>query len=124
MIRAQHRPRTTALAGRPRPLGPLALLGAFLVAPALPAAPAEAEALFARHCVSCHGKDGRAQNPAGRKLGVKDLTQSKASDADIEKQLREGSKDPRGLPRMPAFKDKLSADEIKALIVFVKGLRK
>lgn len=94
---------------------------AFVAWPLYAAGP---EALFAKHCASCHGKDGKAQTPAGRKLGVKDLTQSKTTDAEIEKQLIEGKKDGRGLPKMPSFRDKLSPDEMKSLIGFVKSLRK
>jgi len=82
------------------------------------------EELFGKHCVSCHGKDGKARTPIARQLGVKDLTQSKTSDGEIEKQVTEGKKDDRGNQKMPPFKDKLSPEEIKSLIEFVKSLRK
>jgi len=82
------------------------------------------EELFGKHCASCHGKDGKARTPIARQLGVKDLTQSKTSDGEIEKQVIEGKKDERGNQKMPPFKDKLSPEEIKSLIEFVKGLRK
>ena len=85
---------------------------------------ASVEDLFAKHCAPCHGKDGRAQSAAARKLGVKDLSQSKATDAEIEKQLLEGRKDDRGNQKMPPFKQKLSPDEVKSLIVLVKAFRK
>ena len=90
----------------------------------LAAAEPDAAALYARHCLSCHGKDGRAQTPVGRKLGVKDLTVSVASDADMERQLREGTRDARGTQRMPPFKDKLTPAEVQALLGHVKGFRK
>lgn len=95
-----------------------------VLAGSAPVRAAGAEQLFAKHCVACHGKDGRAQSPAARKLGVKDLSISKAADGEIEKQLREGKKDERGNQKMPPFKNKLSPDEIQSLIVFVKGFRK
>ncbi len=82
------------------------------------------EELFGKHCASCHGKDGKARTPIARQLGVKDLTQSKTSDGEIEKQVTEGKKDDRGNQKMPPFKDKLSPEEIKLLIEFVKNLRK
>jgi mono/diheme cytochrome c family protein len=85
---------------------------------------AGAEELFGKHCASCHGKDGKARTPIARQLGVKDLTQSKTSDGEIEKQVTEGKKDERGNQKMPSFKDKLSSEEIKSLIEFVKSLRK
>jgi hypothetical protein len=46
-------------------------------------------------------KDGKAQTPIGRKLGVKDLTQSKLTEADIKKQIVEGKRDEHGKEKMP-----------------------
>jgi mono/diheme cytochrome c family protein len=89
-----------------------------------PARAAGGPELFAKHCASCHGKDGKAQSPAARKLGVKDLSLSRVTDGEIEKQVTEGKKDDRGNLKMPPFKEKLSAEEIKSLIVVVKGFRK
>ena len=57
-------------------------------------------------------------------MGVKDLTQSKATDAEMERQLIEGTKDKKGQQRMPPFKEKLSPAEMTALIEWVKKLRK
>ncbi len=85
---------------------------------------ADGKELFAKQCASCHGPDGKAQTPIARKLGVKDLTQSKLADAEIEKQIVEGKRDDHGKEKMPSFKGKLSSDEIKSLIAAVKELRK
>ncbi|MBI2947117.1 MAG: cytochrome c [Verrucomicrobia bacterium] len=79
--------------------------------------------LFNKECASCHGKDGKARTPVGRKLGAKDLKESKVSDAEIEKQILEGKKAKDGGYTMPAFKEKLDPDEIKALIAFIKKFR-
>lgn len=79
--------------------------------------------VFAANCASCHGLDGKAKTPAGKKLKVKDLTQSTASDADIEKQIVNGTQDAKGNQRMPEFKSKLSPEEIAALVEYVKTLR-
>ena len=100
------------------------VLGGIVLPGGGPVRAASGPELFAKHCASCHGKDGNAQSPAARKLGVKDLTQSKTSEAEIEKQITEGWKDDRGNLKMPPFKDKLSAPEIGSLVVVVKGLRK
>lgn len=88
-----------------------------------PVRAASGEEVFVKHCALCHGKDGKAQNPAARKLGVKDLSLSKATDGEIEKQVIEGKKDERGNLKMPPFKDKLTAEGIKSLIAVVKGFR-
>jgi mono/diheme cytochrome c family protein len=80
--------------------------------------------VFEKNCAPCHGKDGKATTPAAKMLGVKDLTQSKLSDAEIEKQIIEGRQDAKGTQKMPPFKDKLSNEEIKALVKVVKSFRK
>ncbi len=85
---------------------------------------ADGKEVFAKQCASCHGPDGKAQTPIARKLGVKDLTQSKLTEAEIEKQIVEGKRDDHGKEKMPSFKSKLSTDEIKSLIAAVKELRK
>lgn len=85
---------------------------------------ADGKELFTKHCMPCHGPDGKAQTPIARKLGVKDLTQSKLTESEIEKQIIEGKRDEHGKEKMPPFKSKLSADEIKSLVTTVKELRK
>lgn len=86
-------------------------------------AAANGREVFADKCASCHGLDGRARTPAGRKLGAKDLAASKLGDVEIEKQIRNGAKDVRGTEKMPPFSDKLNAAEISALITYVKTFR-
>jgi mono/diheme cytochrome c family protein len=80
-------------------------------------------ALYNTHCAGCHGKDGRARTPMAKKLKVRDLTKSKATDAEIERQIREGKQGPKGETLMPAFKGRLTDDEIKQLIEKVKKFR-
>jgi mono/diheme cytochrome c family protein len=81
-------------------------------------------AVFEKHCIPCHGPDGRARTPAGRKLGAKDLAESRLGDAEIAKQVRDGVKDARGADRMPSFREKVTAAEIDALIAYVKTFRR
>jgi mono/diheme cytochrome c family protein len=85
---------------------------------------ADGKELFAKNCTPCHGPDGKAQTPIARKLGVKDLTQSKLTEAEIEKQILEGKRDEHGKEKMPPFKTKLSTNEVKSLVAEVKALRK
>jgi mono/diheme cytochrome c family protein len=84
---------------------------------------AEPPAAFATLCAPCHGLDGKARTPAGKKLGAKDLSESKLTDAEIEKQILAGTKDKKGADRMPAFKDKLTPADVSALATFVKTFR-
>lgn len=89
-----------------------------------PGAKEEAKELYLLRCGGCHGKDGKARTPMARKLGVKDLTASTRSDAEIEQQIKEGRKGPGGNTLMPAFKTELSEVEIRSLVAFVQSLRK
>ena len=82
------------------------------------------EELFVTNCAPCHGKDGKAKTPIARKLGVKDLTQCKLTDVEIEKQILAGKRDDHGKEKMPSFQGKLSDEEIKAIIAVVNELRK
>jgi len=91
----------------------VAAVFAVLVAPAARAG--DASATFQAKCAVCHGKDGTGQNPMGQKLGVKNLTVTKLSAADIEKVITNGK------GKMTGFKGKLSDAEIKAMAAFVKG---
>lgn len=85
---------------------------------------ADGPALFADNCASCHGPDGKAQTPAGKKVHAKDLTVSRLNDAAILQQIKEGYRDSHGLPAMPAFKGRLSDEEVNALLPVVKSFRK
>ena len=84
---------------------------------------ADGAALFKQHCALCHGKDGKADTPAAKKFGAKDLSASKAEDAEIIRQIREGKRDDKGKQLMPAFGEKLSADDVAALLEKVKSFR-
>jgi mono/diheme cytochrome c family protein len=81
-------------------------------------------ALFADNCASCHGTDGKARTPAGKKLHAKDLSLSQLTDVGIVRQIKEGFRDSRGQPAMPPFKDRLSDEEINALVPVVKNFRR
>ena len=90
-----------------------AALTSLLLAPtALAAGPAET---FGQKCAACHGKDGKGQSDMAKKLGVKDLTATKLSAADIEKTIANGK------GKMTPWKGKLSDAEISALAKYVAG---
>jgi mono/diheme cytochrome c family protein len=97
---------------------------ALAVAPNLRADLAEAKELFVKSCASCHGKDGKAQTPAAKKLGVKDLSLSTLADAQIVQQIQEGKQDTQSKAKMPAFKEKLTPEQIQSLVPVVKEFRK
>ncbi len=74
--------------------------------------------LFQKKCAVCHGKDGKGTTPMAQKLGAKDLTTLKESEADIAKAITDGK------GKMTPFKGKLSDAEIQSLAKYVKdGLK-
>jgi cytochrome c553 len=88
---------------------------------------AEVTENWTKHCASCHGKDGKGQTKAGRMAGVKDQTdpqyQATLNDEKMFKSVKEGLKD-GGKEKMKPFADKLSDDEIKALVAHVRSFKK
>lgn len=96
----------------------------FLALGATSLSAADGRETFEQHCIACHGADGRARTPAGKKLGAKDLGESRLPDAEIEKQILDGVRDAKASHRMPPFREKLSRDEVAALVVYVKTFRK
>jgi cytochrome c6 len=88
---------------------------------------ADAGANWSQHCASCHGKDGSGSTTMGKKLGVKDYRDAKVqaafSDGEVESAIKDGVKE-SGKEKMKPFKDKLSAEDIKALVAYVRSLKK
>jgi mono/diheme cytochrome c family protein len=103
------------------------LAGAVLQA-AAPKKPLTAAENFEKHCVDCHGADGKAQTRLGRKSGAKDLTDKKAmgklTDEEVFKTIKFGRKNSKGEEKMEAFGDGLSDPEISELVAYVRGLSK
>ena len=88
---------------------------------------ADAKANWDSLCAKCHGDDGKGQTKMGQKLGAKDFTDAKVQ-ADMKddaaaKAIKEGLKDADGKTLMKPF-DTLSDDEVKALVQYVRSLKK
>ncbi len=76
---------------------------------------------FEANCSVCHGEDGSGDTPIGMSLMIPDLRSDdvqKLSDAELIAIVTNG-KDP-----MPSFKDKLTADEIKGVVGYVRTFAK
>jgi mono/diheme cytochrome c family protein len=86
----------------------------------------DATPLWNMNCTACHGKDGKGQTMMGRRLQIKDMTDPKVqasfTDADATKDIKEGITE-NGQPKMKAFGDKFSADEIKDLVAHVRSFK-
>jgi cytochrome c6 len=82
-----------------------------------PAARAEdGKAVFDSKCAMCHGPDGKGKTKVGEKLGAKDLTGIKESEASIAKTIEDGKP-----PKMSGYKGKLSPEQIQAVAKYVKA---
>jgi cbb3-type cytochrome c oxidase subunit III len=82
----------------------------------------DGSALFSSKCVICHGKDG-AGLPNWRAKGQPDFTNVDWQKSRTDTQIAETIKNGRG-KFMPAFKEKLSDDEIVAIVGRVRQLGK
>jgi cytochrome c6 len=92
----------------------VALAALFALALAAPASAAEGKDLFAKKCAACHGPDGKGKTPMGQKMGAKDISATKDSEADIVKDIQNGK------GKMPAVKG-MTAEEAQAVAKYVKG---
>jgi mono/diheme cytochrome c family protein len=84
---------------------------------ALLAAASEGQILYETKCAQCHGKDGVAK-PAGagsRNFGDPEF-QRTATDESIAKITAEGK------GKMPGYRSKLSAEQLRAVAAHVKTL--
>lgn len=73
---------------------------------------------FKAKCAMCHGADGAGKAAMGTKdFGSADV--QKMTDAQLTDIITKGKP-----PKMPAYGTKLSADEIKNLVAFIRSLKK
>jgi len=105
----------------------LGIAAASLVLAPLGSRGADVEENWSKNCASCHGKDGKGQTKAGKKAGVKDMTEAKyQQDLTDEKAIaaiKDGIKE-EGKDKMKPFGQKLNDDEIKALLAKVRDFKK
>src|SRR5512143_3012194 len=72
---------------------------------------------FKAKCAMCHGPDGKKENPG---MGTKSLAGpdvQKMSEADLVAAITNGK------GKMPAYKGKLTDDQIKAVAAYIKTLK-
>jgi cytochrome c553 len=90
------------------------------------AAADDATQLWGMNCAACHGTDGKGETMMGRRLQMKDLTDTKVqasfTDADATKNIKDGVTD-NGTVKMKAFSDKLSDDQIKELVAHIRSFK-
>ena len=76
---------------------------------------------FKAKCAMCHGADGSGNTATGKALKVRDLASPEVqsqTDAQFTDIVTNGKN------KMPAYKGKLTDDQIKGLVAYVRGLAK
>jgi mono/diheme cytochrome c family protein len=83
----------------------------------------DAPALYKSKCAACHCADGSGNTTMGKSLGAKDL-----GSAEVQKQTDAQLTDivTNGMAggKMPAYKGKLTDDDIKGLVGYIRTLAK
>jgi cytochrome c6 len=80
----------------------------------------DSAALYKSKCQMCHGADGKAATPAGKSMGVKDIHSpavAKMSDAELAGIVKNGK------GKMPSYDKKLTDDQIKGLVKYMRSLK-
>jgi cytochrome c6 len=100
-------------------LSMLALMLTFAVAAA--ADDVATEKLWKAKCQSCHAADGSGSTPAGKKVEARDLRSpeiQKQTDAELIEITKKGKN------KMPAYDKKLTDQQIKDLVAYIRVLGK
>lgn len=84
--------------------------------------PEDANAIFSGKCALCHGADGKG-TPTWRAKGQPDFTSAKFQSSHTDAQIFNSITNGKG-NFMPAWKEKLSEDERKALVRKVRSFKK
>jgi cytochrome c6 len=105
----------------------IVILFSLLVSAPLAIRAADAKANWDNNCAQCHGAAGKGDTKMGKMLNAADLTdpkkQASFTDAQATTAIKDGVKQ-NGKTTMKAFSGKLTDDEIKALVAYVRTLKK
>ncbi len=85
------------------------------------AADSDGAGLFKAKCAICHGADGSGNSPMGKMMKVPALGSAeiqKRSDAELTEAITNGKN------KMPAFKGKLTDEQIHSLVTYLRQLPK
>lgn len=86
------------------------------------ASAADVAEVWAKNCASCHAKDGSGSTVMGKKSGAEDYRDPKVQAKFTDEQAIKIIKD--GKEKMKPFKDKLTDEEIKALVAHIRAFKK
>jgi cytochrome c6 len=78
-------------------------------------------AVYKQKCASCHGADGKGETPAGKAMKVRSFASpetAKMSDDELAGIIEKGQ------GKMPKYGATMKADEIKAMVAYIRTLAK
>lgn len=78
---------------------------------------ADASANYTKYCGRCHGGDGRSQTAKGKQTNATDLTKSRIGNAAGARIIANGK------GQMSGYSGNMSAEEISALMGYIRGFR-
>lgn len=86
---------------------------------------AEGKTLFEKNCKRCHGESGKGDGPDGDPDHQQDmdLTQAQRAARNPDGVVFYKAWNGRARPKMPAFKDTLSKDDVWKIVTYVQTLR-
>jgi cytochrome c6 len=97
-------------------------LGALVLGLAVPTMSFAADSAadtFKGKCAMCHGENGAGK---GKVPALSSADVQKKTDAEFKDAIEKGTKTPNGM--MPAYGTKLAADQVDALVKYVRSLKK
>lgn len=97
------------------------LFVAFAMLFAIPARADDAAALYKSKCAACHAPDGGGDTPAGKAMKVVDLRSPEIQKMTDDQLIAATA---NGKDKMPAYKGKITDDEIKQLVAYIRQLAK
>ena len=80
--------------------------------------------IYARKCVLCHAEDGTGNTKKGKQLRVPDFTSAKWQNHTRDDEIIEIIEKGNQKRKMPAFQDKLTPEQIQALVPYLRGFAK
>jgi cytochrome c6 len=83
----------------------------------------DAPTLFKSKCAACPGADGGGNTTMGKSLGAKDLASADVQ-TQTDAQLTDSITNGMNGGKMPAYKGKLTDNQIKGLVAYIRSLAK
>ena len=81
----------------------------------------DSASIYSAKCAMCHAADGSGNTPAGKATKARDFASPEVqsqTDAQLSEIITNGK------DKMPAYKGKLTADQIKGLTAYIRELAK